>query len=251
MDTPYFLKSYQRAIGTMHIDPAEMDIYRGRLRHTQTLWKKTSSCSTLCKAIKGGASQIKTPITKILCIGLDRLNLEPVWYQSALQHLSVFSIAEILNGVNRAQYPNCAPVQIMAQDPCYEECNHVLLQELTTSPIDFSLSDPEILLSIDANTLVVSAFLPWPVPLMQIVADLFDEKRKEGPAMILWDKVPGMNPRKRKYCMRNRDSPALLRFLDGYLEWKEILASWRESCWRMWRALGMKLSIGWARWICG
>lgn len=219
MDAPYFLESYQRALGTIHLDPAEMARYRSRLRHTKKLWEKTSSCATLCKAIKGGASQIKTPITKVACIGLGRLNLEPLWHESALQHLSIFSIAQILNGINRARDPNCAPVQIIAQEPCYEECDHILLQELTTSPIDFNLTDPETLLSIHASTLVVSAFLPWTVPLMQIVADLFDGEPEEGPAMILWDKVPGMNPAKRKYFMRDRDSPALLRFLDGYLGW--------------------------------
>jgi hypothetical protein len=62
----------------------------------------------------------------------------------------------------------------------------------------------------------VPAYLPTSVLLMQIVADLFSEKAREGPAMVLWDRVPDMRPEKRWYCMRNRDSPAVARFLTGY-----------------------------------
>jgi hypothetical protein len=216
IQAPYFIESYRRLFDSTYLDPTKMGQRRARLRRTQDLWRNSESCKTLCNATLRGVSMLKSPVTKIVCVGLGKLAMEPAWYQSALQHISVFPIAEALNEFNAERDPDCAPVQNIARDPCYEVCDRILLQELTSTPINFSLSDPETLLAIDANTLVVSAYLPTSVPLMQIVADLFSEKAREGPAMVLWDRVPDMRPEKRWYCMRNRDSPAVARFLTGY-----------------------------------
>ena len=49
------------------------------------------------------------------------------------------------------------------------------------------VSDPEGLLAIDAGTLVVTAFLPVQMPLVQVIADLFSKDPTEGPAAIICD----------------------------------------------------------------
>ena len=227
VSAPYFIESYRRAPDTTHLNPALMKLRHAKLHRTQELWTASTSCTNLLSVIRIGAGKLKTPITKIVCIGLGKLNSDPAFYQSALQHMSVISIAKCIDAFNRAEHPKSPPVQIIAQDPCYEPCDHILLQQLTTTPIDFTLSDPGTLLAIDPNTLVVSAYLPTSVPLMQIVADMFAQE--QGPAMMLWDQVKCLSTEKRWYCMRNRDSPGVARFLDGYLRWQRGFGGLEEE----------------------
>jgi hypothetical protein len=213
---PYYLKSSCRLPDTVHHDATEMNSWRTNLHNTQELWEESASCNQMCILVRSGVAKLKAPITKIVCIGLGRLDTNPAFYQSAIQHMTVFSFAETLDAHNRTQYPDCPPVTIIAQDPCYEERDRILLQELTKSHIDFSRSDPETLLAIDANTLVATAFLPCGVLLMQIMADLFADRPGEGPGMILCDKMSGLADRqKTHYAWRQRDSPAVARFLRG------------------------------------
>jgi hypothetical protein len=215
---PYFIESYRRAPNTLHMLDTTIQ-WRNRLHHTQALWEESASCKQLCDIILDGARKT-TPITKIICLGLGKLDLRPEWYGSVLQHLTVFSIADKLNTSNTSRDVNCLPVQIIAQDPCYEQNDRNLLQELTSYPIKLSLTDPETLLAIDSNTLVVTAFLPTKVPLMQIIADLFAGLPGQGPAMMLCDRID-VDTQKRSYCLRNREAPHVARFVEeGYTEWK-------------------------------
>lgn len=136
-----------------------------------------------------------------------------------LQHLTVFSIADELNALHVSRDPACPPIQIIAQDPCYEQKDRNLLQELTAHPIEFGLTDSETLLAIDANTLMVTAFLPTSVPLMQIIADLFAGLPGKGPAMMLCDEIE-VSTKKRNYCFRNRGAPHVARYVkQGYSKW--------------------------------
>jgi hypothetical protein len=229
IQAPYFIESYRRLFDSTPLDPTEMGQRRARLRRTQDLWRNSEACKTFCNATLQSASMLKSPVTKIVCVGLGKLAMKPAWYQSALQHMSVLSIASALNAFNAERDPDCAPIQILSQDPCYEASDRILVQELTSTRINFSLSDPDTLLAIDANTLVMSAFLPTSVPLMQIVADLFAGKTGEGPAMVLLDWAPDMRLEKRWYCMRNRDSPAVAHCLRGYQRWLNGLGKLEEE----------------------
>ncbi|KAF2031121.1 hypothetical protein EK21DRAFT_63761 [Setomelanomma holmii] len=216
---PYFVESWRRAQGTTHLQPSLMASWRKKLHATQKLWKASASCTRLLDTIEGGVAMLNNPITKIVCIGLGKLNARPEWYQAALQHMTVFSIAATLQAYNKAEYPGCKDLRIIAQDPCCEDKDRVLLQELTPTPTTFTHDDPATLLAIDASTLVVSAFLPTSMPLVQIVADMFADREK-GPGMMLWDRIEGMRMGKRWYCLRYRDSPSVPRFLDGYVRWR-------------------------------
>ncbi|KAH6031898.1 hypothetical protein HBI83_020360 [Parastagonospora nodorum] len=241
---PYYLESFRRAADNTHLDAEKMNWWRDRLCHTQNLWENSSSCIQLCRIVRQGAARLRAPIAKIVCIGLGELDSSPAFYQSAIQHMTAFSFAEALDAFNRTAHPECPPVTIIAQDPCYKACDRILLQELTNTLIDFSLSDPETLLSIHANTLVITAFLPHTVPLMQILADLFAGEPEKGPAMILGDRI--VNPGGRtKWCFRNRDQPGVAKFLmGGYTLWptefvgvdgelRKDLSGWRKS-WEYW-----------------
>jgi hypothetical protein len=215
---PYFIESYRRAPDTLHTLDTTLQ-WQKRLHHTQALWEESASCKQLCDIILTGARRT-TPITKIICLGLGKLDLRPEWYGSVLQHLTVFSIADTLNAFNLSGDVKCPPIQIIAQDPCYEKNDRKLLQALTSHPIDFSLADPETLLAIDSHTLVVTAFLPTKVPLMQIIADLFTGRLGQGPAMMLCDRID-VDTQKRSYCFRNREAPHVARFVEqGYTKWQ-------------------------------
>ncbi|KAF2825961.1 hypothetical protein CC86DRAFT_394753 [Ophiobolus disseminans] len=185
ISTPYLISSYRRIFDTTNLNPTVMTQWRAKLQHTQHLWTSSTCCAKLIEAVCLGAAKLTSPVTKI--------------------HMSVFSIATCLDAFNKTKWPTAPPVQIVAQDPWYEVRDRPLLQELTSSPIKFGLSDLETLLSIDSNTLVVSAFMPIGVPLMQIIAEMF--AASSGPAMMLW------------YCLRNRDAPGVARFLGGMDFW--------------------------------
>lgn len=200
-----------------HLNLDIMAKRRARLHRTQSLWNASQSCKQLLATVSSGALRLNTPIMRIVSLGLGRLNADPAFYQSALQHMSVFSIASRLNAFNEVKYPGAPRVSIMAQDACYEQRGRILLQELTSVPIDFGLSDLKTLLSIDAHTLAVSAFLPTSVLLTQIVADMCDGEK--GPGMISWDRVE-VRVEKRGYCVRNRDAPGVARTMKGYRKWE-------------------------------
>lgn len=215
---PYTLSSKKKFNNNAHKNKVNMVAMRKYLLRTQQLWEKSGSRQEICSRVLLGAADT-TPITKILCMGLGELRNKPGWYGSTLQHLCVFSLANELDAFNKKQDPKCPPVTIIAQDPFYTERDFIVLQELASRPIDFSMSNPEALLAIDENTLIVTAYLPTSVPLMQIIADLFYDNPEKGPAMMICDKMD-LNLEKREYCYSDRDSPKVARFLRGsYLSW--------------------------------
>jgi hypothetical protein len=87
----------------------------------------------------------------------------------------------------------------------------VLLSERCPGPIKF-MEDPDAFLAVDAHTLVVTAFLPVGVPLMQIMADLFAKGVKSGPAAFICD-IMNLAAGKKKYSDRDRGTPAVAKFL--------------------------------------
>lgn len=212
---PYTITSYQRKYDDSHLDPALMGEYRAKLANIQQLWTQSAACWQIGAAVSDGAARLKAPVSKIVCIGLGRIRLEPAWYGSTLQHLTAFTLAHALDKLNRQRDPKCPAVRVIVQDPCYEERDRILLPELTTSEVEFGKSDPETLLAIDANTIVISAFLPTAVPLPQIVADLFAGTPEKGPAMMLWDGKDMIDPARRFYRLNDRSSPAVARMFRG------------------------------------
>jgi hypothetical protein len=227
---PYYLTSFNSIPDTTHLSSTSMTWWRTRLHRTQQLWNSSTSCEKLTSAIRLGASKLTCPITKIVCFGLGALGKNAAFYSSSHQHMAAFSLANTLNTYNQAKHPEAPAVQIILSDPCYRPIDHILLQELTSSPLGFGLSSPNALLAVDANALVMTAYLPVTVPLMQILADVFAGKSKEGPGMVLCDQMRGMGVEKRWYVMTDRSSPAVAMFLlGGYLVHKEGFGGMEEE----------------------
>lgn len=216
---PYTFETYNREYLNEHELTEVMDAYRSAIMKTSNLWNKSSARNFLRQTIID-ASTGSAPIKKIICFGLGCISLDPRWYTSALQHITVFDIAQTLHDeYERAGRDDVKkPIEIILQDPIYEEKDRQTLHRLhkylggaekMSSTLRF-VSDPEGLLAIDEHTLIVTAFLPMEVPLMQILADFF--ATGGGPAMMICDRMKP-DPEKTKYTLCDRDAPHVARWL--------------------------------------
>ncbi|CBX96736.1 hypothetical protein IAQ61_005401 [Plenodomus lingam] len=213
---PYFFTTLARAFDTEHLNKhKEMNNWVNILKRTKSLWQKSSSRSKLVQLMS--AATQTTPIKKIVCFGLGQLSHDKAYYSSAIQHMAVFTMATCLNKINKENDPNAVPIKIILQDPCYVEKDHQLFKWLYAARDDVEfVSDPQGLLAVDANTMVVTAHLPVSVPLMQILADLFMDDAKTGPAMLLCD-IMHLDVNKRNYCYADRAAPHVAHWItSGY-----------------------------------
>ncbi|KAF1829714.1 hypothetical protein BDW02DRAFT_610524 [Decorospora gaudefroyi] len=217
-DVPYSFRTFARTWYDEHKYFGRMNKYWEALTHTKSLWLKSASRRKLIATIENSLAQ-STPIDKVVCFGIGAFNLNPNWYDAAIQYLAIFDIVKTLNTAYQKKDPNHPRIKMLFQDPFYESRDLQLLHRQwgmeRKHEIEF-VSDPDGLLSIDAKTMVVTAFLPFQVPLMQIIADLFTENPDRGPAAVICDSMH-LDPNQRKYGFRERASPAVARvFTEHY-----------------------------------
>ncbi|RYN27050.1 hypothetical protein AA0116_g3909 [Alternaria tenuissima] len=217
IDTPYTFITFDRQYLNEHQNTAKIQEYWAAMMHTKRLWKESSSRRKLREEFEETAKRC-APITQVVCFGLGALNLNKKFYHSAIQYMAVFSIIQTLNEFYRQTDSNRPAIKLVLQDPNYEIKDHQILKRLSNDGDNISfVSDPEGLLAIDAGTLVVTAFLPVQMPLVQIVADLFSKDPTEGPAAIICD-IMTVDVEKREYSLSDRASPAVARFLTNHYE---------------------------------
>lgn len=199
-----------------------MALYKTVLQRVHDSWLRNESSqkltrTTLCIAMR--CSEIK----KIVCIGLGGLEKEYGSLQSNLQYVAVFTIVNTLNHVYQYSDQRHPPVRIIVKDPCIEEKDRVLLRSLAHETIEF-VDDPDGMLHIEANTLVITANLLLDMPLIQIIADLFHADPDQGPAAIICDKME-LDIAKQDYCLSDRESPTVARFLTtNYVDCKGVFS---------------------------
>ncbi|KAB2108765.1 hypothetical protein AG0111_0g2679 [Alternaria gaisen] len=217
IDTPYTFITFHRQYLNEHQNTTKMQEYWAALMHTKRLWKESFSRRKLHEDFEETAKRC-APITQVVCFGLGALNLNKKFYHSAIQYMAVFSIIQILNEFYRQTDSNRPAIKLLLQDPNYEIKDHQILKRLSNNGDNINfVSDPEGLLAIDAGTLVVTAFLPIQMPLVQIIADLFSKDPTESPAAIICD-VMTVDVEKREYSLSDRASPAVARFLTNHYE---------------------------------
>jgi hypothetical protein len=226
LTAPYHIISYRRVFDT---SPVDLRLIK-RLQRTQHLWK------TICPSYRQltlitniALSRLSTPMTPMVGIGLGKVG-EGKWYaNSALQHITVFGLAETIDTYNAVYYPGSEEVKVVLSNPCYEACNREVLQKISTRKLEFGWSDPEVLLSITSITFLVTVYLPISVPLMQILVDLFITSPSSALGILLCDQMPDERESKRWYCMRNRDAPHVARWLKWYDKWTKGFVGLREE----------------------
>ncbi|KAH6642119.1 hypothetical protein C7974DRAFT_350387 [Boeremia exigua] len=208
---PYGFTLESMAWDDEHENKKVMQEYRAALWKTMQLWLKSSSRGKIIQTTDKIAAQHKS-ITKVVCFGLGALSRDKVWYQSAVQHMTAFTIAKCLERAYRKEGAHVQPVDIIFQDPCYTRKDHELLRTMYPGGRVSFASDPDGLLAIDSNTIVLTAFLPVAYPLMQVMADMFHGRKGEGPAAIICDDM-ALDLDQELYTLRDRASPAVARFL--------------------------------------
>jgi hypothetical protein len=216
LPVPYALVVDEWVMKEDHLYPKLMTKYRDKFWHSQARRGGSKSCASLKKTIIGAAA-ISAPIKQIMCFGLGYLRLNNDGFNSSVyQHMAVFGSAKSLGRYYERPGQECEKIKIYLQDPSCEQKDRILLRELhermgcsETSEVHF-VSEPDGLLAIDRNTLVVTSFVPNQYPLLQIIADLF--MQRSGPAAILCDRIT-VDPEQSLYTLYNRSSPAVARML--------------------------------------
>jgi hypothetical protein len=219
--TPYYITSYKRS-PSPPLNPTLLS----RLLRTQELWLASKSCGQLSHIITLALGRLNAPITQIVGIGLGKFSEDAAWYAgSALQHISIIHFCCTITTYNSTRFPTAQSVKIVLSDPCYTDADAEILEQLAGNiDVQMGLSDPDVLLKIDRGTMVLSAYLPWKFPMMQILADLFSASytSANSPAVLSIDKLhpPSLDPATRNYVMRNRSAPHVARWLMGYDMWQ-------------------------------
>jgi hypothetical protein len=174
------------------------------------MWLSSSSHRLFHHKFKE-ADRTTVKITKIVCFGLGALQVHgkgEYWHSvnAILQHIVAISIAHTLWYLHRDE----PFIPIICQDPEYTTTDHEIWRA-HYSNIRF-VDEPHGFLAVDKHTLVISAFLPFDVPMVQIVAD----QVPGGPAGLITNKMD-LDRKKRMYCMGDRASPKVVNMLlDGY-----------------------------------
>jgi len=231
-DAPYALKTVEQEEGYAHLDTELMQRYRDALVQSLAYWKEHSDLHHKFTKMIEGTAAISAPIKKIVCFGVGRVRPDYM-YDSIFQHMAIFSMAQDLIKHYEAIGRKRRRIQIVLQDPCYEEADWTLFRELhqamgcnPSTDLEF-VQDPDDLLAIDSSTMVIAPHLPTTFPWSQIIADLFASG--SGPAVIIGD-CPVTDRRqfgkKTTFTFRDRGSPAVAKFLsDRYVVFQEGLWS--------------------------
>ncbi|KAF2438633.1 hypothetical protein P171DRAFT_491289 [Karstenula rhodostoma CBS 690.94] len=204
IQVPYVLDFINRNDVQSHKNMKEMVEWRNQLQRTKKLWKDSIACTEVRDAILSCPKTVR--ITRIVCFGLGTLTRQgkglDLDLNRVLEHLMVFQLAETLDIYHLEKNSSSPPVEVFLQDPMYQEKDQQLLRELREGVK--SVDDPHGLLAINRDTLVIAAFVPKDFPVMQIIADMFEED--QGPAGFLIDNIrqTGTNPGMLPYQMTTK-----------------------------------------------
>lgn len=222
---PYALDSFNRFLINDHRSLEKMNEYWSALCHTKELWFASASRRHL-EDLFARLARTHDPVTKVVCFGLGAIDLSKSFYgssyASSVQYMAIFSIISALQAEYSKTDPNRPRIKLLLQDPIYEISDHQLIKKLWPGAKEdlVFVSEPSGLLAIDAGTLVVSAFLPFEVPLVQIIADLFHGEPGSGPVMVMGDCMD-IDGGKLLYSLGDRAAPHVARFLEKQYELQE------------------------------
>ncbi|KAL1606426.1 hypothetical protein SLS60_003830 [Paraconiothyrium brasiliense] len=211
LPVPFALEVVGRDRSTYHSDTKKMEEWRDHLQHTKKLWKNSKAC----KEVGDAVLESPIPVQRIVCFGLGTLSFEEKDFNRVLQHLMVIQLAELLDENNQKKDLSLPPVEVFLQDPAYKERDRQLLQGLRNN-VKF-VEDPQGVLAIDQDTFVIGAFVPTEFPLMQIIADSFEEG--QGPAAFLIDNIQRRCKEPEMYKINDRLSPRAVRMGRNYTKY--------------------------------
>lgn len=209
-----FLLNWMELGSSDHNDAELMARRRHQLQESKKLWEKSDLREQFHRAFRSALAlgSKATRIKRIACFGLGSLQFNHSTRE--LQHLSIFDLAMTLENAYRSEGSEAPEVEVVLQDPLYVRKDHILLGELYRN-VRFA-EDPDGILDIDEETLVVGVYVPTNFPILQVVADMFDEGA--GPAGFLIDHVEHRHVDKNSGMYRSNDrlSPRAYRMIQAY-----------------------------------
>ncbi|XWW94295.1 hypothetical protein V2A60_002238 [Cordyceps javanica] len=155
-------------------------------RAHQASWDQSVACQELAATITTSAAALRTPIRKIVCFGLGRLDdwerttseeLAESTRRAATQHAAALTMAAALARAQDGDGDGDGEVRCYVQDPAYAAVEKELLATLGFTV----LPDPKGFLEVDDATLVFSVHPN--VPVRQVVTDM------GWPAAMVWDTI--------------------------------------------------------------
>ncbi|KAM3503696.1 hypothetical protein MY11210_008619 [Beauveria gryllotalpidicola] len=156
-------------------------------RTHQASWLQSAACQSLTSILTTSAAALRTPIRKIVCFGLGRLDdwekttreeLLVSVRRSAFQHAAALTMAAALTTTTTTTMAAAGEtVRCYAQDPAYAAEEKKLLAALGFTVLE----DPKGFLEVDEATLVFS--VTPNIPVRQVVADM------GWPAAMVWNRI--------------------------------------------------------------
>ncbi|OAA42038.1 Sensitivity To Red Light Reduced-like, SRR1 [Beauveria brongniartii RCEF 3172] len=181
IDTPVSL-SYSESATPCGWPLADLE---AAFRTHQASWLQSAACQSLTSILTTSAAALRTPIRKIVCFGLGRLdNWEKTTREellvsvrrSAFQHAAALTMAAALTTTTTTAAVG-ETVRCYAQDPAYTAEEKKLLAALGFTVLE----DPKGFLEVDEATLVFS--VTPNIPVRQVVADM------GWPAAMVWNRI--------------------------------------------------------------
>lgn len=186
----------------------ELQEIQNTITQIKKLWLVSDSCGRLKRTLLDVACKT-SQITKIVGFGIGSLH----WKSAIIQYFTILTIVETLEVAYRLRNPLSPAIELVFQDPYYDARDKLLFRYIFPRQVRI-VDDPQGFLELDRNSLVVTCHLPIDVPLLQIIADMFWEDRKNGPAGFICDR--DYQRKRERYCIRDRSSPRVLEFLEDY-----------------------------------
>ncbi|KAF2733587.1 hypothetical protein EJ04DRAFT_605314 [Polyplosphaeria fusca] len=214
---PFVLKSFERK---KEASPTDEKKVEGQVQAMKIMFKASGSAQKIAERFTK-AAQEGAQIKKIVGFGLgsvkwdklcgeeDEVKEQNAGFQRIWQHFTAFCIADALT---RVYCETDKKVEIVLQDPCYTATDKKFLAKHSPVRISF-VRDPKGILQVDSETLVMTAFLPFDVPMPSIIADLFHGQK--GPAGFIWDKMI-LDEDKKLWRAADRATPRVVEMLKGY-----------------------------------
>jgi hypothetical protein len=208
-------ESANKALGkTEEKRDAEMDCeftyFQLTVQKAEDLWPGSVAARALEVEFERVAEKT-VQIKKIVGLGLGTTDVfsNPGHFTCHFQHLALITMAEVLNRSYRAKDPSMRPIDIVLQDPEYESWD----KEKWCKKYGHTrfVQNPHGFLEIDENTLVVSAFLPFSVPLLPMIMDLLPN----GPAGIIHPHI-NLDATKRFWAASEAVTPKVVKWLQKY-----------------------------------
>ncbi|KAF2826013.1 hypothetical protein CC86DRAFT_407250 [Ophiobolus disseminans] len=201
----YNLDEWLRPAGTDQVPGQEkqLDDWCQYMNKARNDWDFSYSLWSISDHVRVLAERLSN-VDTIVCFELGTIACHGVYTAGALHHCFVFTITRAINEVHDTK--GQSKVRVVLQDLFYYMEDKIVLVEQYTEGIVEFVDDPDGLLAISENSLVLALNLSLDFPLLQTCTDL------PHPAAFIVEPLE-VDPNKAIYTWCERGSPRVARML--------------------------------------